>query len=67
MNGCTVLHGRAVTCQQSSGEPVYVQVDGELAGSLPMTAEIIPNALTLLVPPQYHAREQSLVSVPACA
>ena len=67
MNGCTVLHGRAITCQRPSGEPVYVQVDGELAGALPMTAEIIPDALTLLVPPQYHAREQSLISVPACA
>ncbi len=68
MSGCTVLHGRTVTCQKPSGEPVYVQVDGELAGKLPMTAEIIPDALTLLVPPQYHAREQSLVAaVPVCA
>jgi diacylglycerol kinase (ATP) len=67
MNGCTVLYGRTVTCQRPSGEPVYVQVDGELAGTLPITAEIIPEALTLLVPPQYYAREQSLMNVPACA
>ncbi|MFL6464142.1 MAG: diacylglycerol/lipid kinase family protein [Bryobacteraceae bacterium] len=67
MNGCSVLYGRTVICQRPSGEPVYVQVDGELAGALPMTAEIIPDALTLLVPPQYHAREQSLMAVPACA
>jgi diacylglycerol kinase (ATP) len=67
MNGCKILYGRTVICQRPSGEPVYVQVDGELAGALPMTAEIIPDALTLLVPPQYHAREQSLMVVPACA
>jgi diacylglycerol kinase (ATP) len=67
MNGCTVLYGRTVTCRQPSGEPVYVQVDGELAGVLPITAEIIPDALTLLVPPQYYAREQSLATVPVCA
>jgi diacylglycerol kinase (ATP) len=68
MSGCTVLHGRTVTCQEPSGKPVYVQVDGELAGKLPITAEIIPDALTLLVPPKYYAREQSLVAaVPVCA
>lgn len=67
MNGCTILYGRTVTCQRPSGEPVYVQVDGELAGALPFTAEIVPDALTLLVPPQYYAREQSLAAVPVCA
>ena len=67
MSGCTVLYGRTVICQRPSGEPVYVQVDGELAGMLPVTAEIIPDALTLLVPPQYYAREQSLATVPICA
>lgn len=67
MDGCTVLYGRTVTCQRPSGEPVYVQVDGELAGKLPITAEILPEALTLLVPPQYYAREQSLAAVPVCA
>jgi len=67
MSGCTVLYGQTVRCQRSSGEPVHVQVDGELAGKLPMTAEIIPDALTLLVPPRYYAREQSLAAVPVCA
>lgn len=67
MNGCTVLSGRTVVCQKPSGEPVYVQVDGELTGKLPMTAEIVSDALTLLVPPKYQAREQALVAVPVCA
>jgi YegS/Rv2252/BmrU family lipid kinase len=67
MNGCTFLRGRSVTCRQVAGQEVFVQVDGELAGRLPMTAEIIPDALTLLVPAEYLVKEQSLVEVPACA
>ncbi len=67
-NGCTVLRGHKVTCQTSSGEPVYAQVDGELAGPLPLTTEILPDALTLLVPPWYLAREKTLAeSIPVCA
>jgi len=32
---------------------VYVQVDGEYAGRLPASVEIVPDALTLLIPPEY--------------
>lgn len=68
IKGCTVLRGEKVSCQGSTGEPVYVQVDGELAGRLPVTTEIIPGALTLLVPPEYHARELAFAaSIPVCA
>jgi hypothetical protein len=38
-----------------------------LAGKLPLTVELVPDALTLLVPPAYLAREQSLVQIPAVA
>ena len=66
--GCTVLRGHKVTCQRPTGEPVYVQLDGELAGKVPLTAEILPDALTLLVPPEYHAREQAITAaIPVCA
>lgn len=37
------------------GAPVYYELDGELAGTLPVTFEIAPAALTLLMPP---ARER---------
>ncbi len=67
VKGCTVLRGQSVICRKPPHEQVYVQVDGELAGRLPMTAEILRDALTLLAPPEYLAREQSYVAVPACA
>ena len=42
-----------IYCEQipSNGNTVFLQVDGELAGQLPCTIEIVPDALTLLVPP----------------
>jgi diacylglycerol kinase (ATP) len=67
MQGCTTLRGRSVTCRQVAGQDIFVQVDGELAGKLPVTAELLPNALTLLVPSDFLVREQSLIEVPACA
>jgi diacylglycerol kinase (ATP) len=67
MPGCTVLRGRSVTCEQPLGDKTYVQVDGELAGNLPATAEIMPDALTMLAPSSYLSRERSHVEVAACA
>ena len=57
MNGCTVLRGRKVFCPAEDG--IFVQVDGELAGRLPITTEILPEALTMLLPPKYIERELS--------
>ena len=67
MKGVTVLHGRSVTCQEMPNENIYVQVDGELAGKLPVHTEIIPDALTILVPPEYLVREQVFAADPICA
>jgi YegS/Rv2252/BmrU family lipid kinase len=67
MNGCTVVHGCSVSCTPPDGSKVFVQLDGELAGSLPITIDLVPDALTLLMPPDYLAREQSFIAVPACA
>ncbi len=67
IKGCTVVRGRSVTCSHSNGNGIYVQVDGELAGTLPITAEILPDALTLLMPRTYLQREQSFVAIPVCA
>jgi YegS/Rv2252/BmrU family lipid kinase len=67
MPGVTVVRGCSVTCEPVQGMDIYSQIDGELAGKLPATAEIIPDALTLLLPPEYLAKEQLLVQVPMCA
>jgi diacylglycerol kinase family enzyme len=49
------------------GEGIFTQVDGELAGKLPITAEIVPDALTLLLPAAFVAREKSAIDIRACA
>jgi len=67
MKGVTVLRGHSITCQRAPAQPVYVQLDGELAGSLPAAVDILPEALTLLVPPEYIVREQQYHAVPVCA
>ncbi|MBV8865773.1 MAG: diacylglycerol kinase family lipid kinase [Acidobacteriaceae bacterium] len=67
MKGCTVLHGRSVTCLPVNSDGIYVQVDGELAGKLPASVELIPDALTLLVPAKYMKRERALLTTPAYA
>jgi len=48
--GVTIRKVRKLDLTPRSEEPVFVQVDGEVAGSLPATIELIPDALTLLMP-----------------
>lgn len=67
MRGCSVLRAQTVECERPTGKEIYVQVDGELAGNLPTTAEIIPDALTMLAPSSYLARERLYVEIAACA
>jgi diacylglycerol kinase (ATP) len=45
------LRATDMLCEPISEEPVWVQVDGEPAGRLPAQFRIIPDALTLAVPP----------------
>jgi diacylglycerol kinase family enzyme len=65
--GCTIVRGRMVSCQAVDNSEIYVQVDGELAGHLPMSAEIVPDSLTLMLPPEFLSKEQAAVNVAACA
>ncbi len=67
LKGCLVMQGRTVECRAASPDTVYVQTDGELIGSLPFSAEIIPEALTLLVPREYSLRERNLLRDAVCA
>lgn len=50
MSGVSIMHPRQVEFTAPAGVDVHVEVDGEYAGRLPATVEIIPEALTLLVP-----------------
>jgi YegS/Rv2252/BmrU family lipid kinase len=67
IKGCTVLRGRSVTCAPPGNREIYVQVDGELAGTLPASIELLQDALTLLVPSAYLAKERALAATPAFA
>jgi diacylglycerol kinase family enzyme len=54
MKGVTVLRADCVTLSGPRGRCVYVQIDGESAGCLPAEIRIVPDALTLLAPPEYR-------------
>ena len=53
VRGVSVVRGRNVKLRQHDDRPVWVQIDGELAGRLPAEISIVPDALTLLVPQSY--------------
>jgi len=42
-----------VACRPGDNGPVYVQIDGEAAGRLPIEFRIVPDALTLVVPEHF--------------
>ncbi len=50
MSGVSILHVKSAEFHPCGEVPVYVEVDGELAGQLPARIEIVPDALTLLTP-----------------
>jgi YegS/Rv2252/BmrU family lipid kinase len=51
-----LLEAASVECRALSGSPapIFVEADGEVLGSLPVRMEVVPQALTLLIPP--HAQ-----------
>lgn len=53
MTGVSFHRARRVDLIPQPGMTVYVQVDGEAAGKLPASIEIVPGAATLLVPPEF--------------
>ena len=56
MKGVTVVRADRMTVSGPEDGRVYVQVDGESAGHLPAEIRTVPDALTLLVPPEYERR-----------
>lgn len=55
MKGVSVLRADCVEISGADDRSVYVQIDGEFSGQLPAKIRIVPDALTLLVPPGYGA------------
>jgi diacylglycerol kinase family enzyme len=53
VKGVTMLQTRELQLECASDPRIYVQVDGEYAGHLPARLEIVPQALTLLVPERF--------------
>lgn len=52
--GVTFLRAKRAEFLANSTPPIYVQVDGELAGRLPASVEVVPDALTILAPPAFR-------------
>lgn len=65
MRGVTILRTSSLTCSSPADSRVLIQVDGEHAGELPFEIDIVPRALTLLVPPDFRLRRP--LSVPEAA
>ncbi len=53
MKGATVLRANRVIVSCPEDTRIYVQIDGEFAGHLPAELRIVPDALTLMIPPAY--------------
>jgi diacylglycerol kinase (ATP) len=56
MKGVTVARARKLTLSAAADGRACIQVDGEFAGHLPASVEIVPEALTLMIPPGYAER-----------
>jgi diacylglycerol kinase family enzyme len=54
--GMSFLRSRKISFSAPADSRVYVQVDGEYAGRLPASVEIVPDALTILAPAEYWNR-----------
>jgi len=56
VRGMSFLRATSARFSGPQDPRIYVQVDGEYAGRLPATVELEPDALTLLVPPEFARR-----------
>lgn len=54
MSGVSILSSDIIHLEAPEDSGIYVQIDGEFAGRLPARLEIVPDAVTLLVPPSFR-------------
>ncbi|MBL8179557.1 MAG: diacylglycerol kinase family lipid kinase [Bryobacterales bacterium] len=59
LKGITATNVTRLALDPVNGDKVHLQLDGEEAGTLPVTIEVVPSSLTLLLPPRYLAKERS--------
>jgi diacylglycerol kinase (ATP) len=64
MAGVTILRTRKAAFSAHATDGIHLQLDGEYAGLAPARVEIVPNALTLLVPSGFRARRPIHVKAP---
>jgi diacylglycerol kinase family enzyme len=57
MRGVEILQTQSLEMECASDPGIYVQVDGEFAGRLPVRLSIVPNALTLLIPDEFRRNQ----------
>jgi YegS/Rv2252/BmrU family lipid kinase len=57
MPGCRIFRAQSVHCEPLV-ESAPLHVDGEYAGRLPVSIDIVPNALTLMLPKRFLERER---------
>ena len=57
--GISLIRTGSVCMPGAADRHIYIQVDGEYAGHLPASIEIVPDALTLLIPPAYIAKSRA--------
>jgi diacylglycerol kinase family enzyme len=50
----------SLRCEPMGADSIYAQVDGEGSESLPVTFSIVPDALTLIVPENFRASQNSM-------
>jgi diacylglycerol kinase (ATP) len=53
VSGVSLVRATQVCMPGTTARRIYIQVDGEYAGHIPASVEIVPDALTLLVPKPY--------------
>ena len=63
MNGVRILRTRKLDLSAVLDTRVYMQVDGEYAGHLPGSVEIVRDAITLLLPPLYKRRVKTYAAL----
>ena len=61
MRGVTILRTKKAAFSATEDQKIYLQVDGEYAGLADGAVEIVPNALTLLMPPEFRLRRPASV------